>query len=148
MGRDRGASKVNAVTLLGGLLVVIAVVLGAFTLSNPTTVEDGEPSAEGPYAVSVEGERLVVHKTDDDPVTYDQLLVYVSADDYSARIDIDEDDARNEDGDSLFERGETVVCPVPWTDRPAERVTVTLVDSVGSEMLYETAVSVSENETS
>ena len=148
MGRDRATSKVNAITLLGGLLVVLAVVLGAFTLANPTTVEDGEPSVEGPYAVSVDGEVLVVHKTDGDPVTYDQLLVYVSAEDYSARIEIDEDDARNEDGDNLFERGETVARPVPWTDRPAERVTVTLVDSVGSEMLYETAVSISENASS
>lgn len=144
MGRARAASALNAMAVLAGLLIILAIVMGGYTLANPQTVEDVGGTDE-PYAVSVDGDRLVVEKHGGDPVTYDQLLVYLSAGEERARLDIDEDHSRSRDTDGLFEEGERVVRPLPWADPPADTVSVTLVDSVSSELLYETTVAVAGN---
>ena len=112
MCRDRAVLEVNGVTLLAGLLVLLAVVMGGFTMANPKTVEDVDRTENTPYAVSIEDDRLIIRKQGGDPVTYDQLLVYLSAGETDERLDVDDDSSRSQDTDSLFEEGEAAVVQV------------------------------------
>lgn len=138
-----GLLGVNAVTLLAAFIVVLLVVMGGFTLSSSQSGFDRtqSPESTGPYAVVINESTILLENIEGDRAAYDQLAVYVSTDTRSQRLELDEDHATGDDGDMLFEQGETVLRPLnaSVTDPAA---TVTLVDTGGSEIRYKTTVNV------
>ena len=143
MRGESGLLGVNGVTLLAAFVVVLMVVMGGFTLSNSQGGFDRArtPESTDPYAVVVNESTLVLRKEAGDPAVYDQLAVYVSADNRSQRLEVDEKHATGDDGDMLFERGEAIVRPLNGT-LEGDAATVTLTDAAGSEIRFETTVEV------
>ncbi len=143
MRDESGLLGVNAITLLAAFVVVLMVVMGGFTLSNsqPGVDRPQEPAPSGPYGVVVNESTLVLEKAEGDSAVYDQLAVYVSGENRSQRLELAEKHASGDDGDRLFERGETVVRPLN-TSIADTTVTVILIDSAGSEIRFETTVNV------
>jgi hypothetical protein len=146
--RDGGLIQVNAVTLLAGLIVVLMVVLGGFTLSNPPQAvgQAAEPEPDAPYGIVVTDAAVGIEKQDGDPVVYDQLVVYLSGPGVGQRLELAEDHAVGDDGDTLFERDETAVAPLNGSIEPGTSVTAKLVDAGESEIRYRTTVNVTTGE--
>lgn len=144
MRDDGGLVQVNAVTLLAGFIVVMMVVMGGFTLSNPPQAvgQAAEPDPGAPYEIVVTTGEVGIEKQDGDPVVYDQLVVYLSGPGVGQRLELAEDDAVGDDGDTLFEREETAVAPLNRSLEPGTPVTAKLVDAGESEITYRTTVNV------
>lgn len=70
-------------------------------------------------------------KRQNGPVVYDQLTIYLSGDGTNQRLPVTENAAIGDDGDSLFERDETIRRPLNESIPAGTQVTVKLVDGGG-----------------
>lgn len=137
-----GVVELNGVTLLAGFLVILIVVMGGFTYATPRQPagEARTPTADQDFFVAVEDQAVEVENLDSRPHMYDQLALYVQSPETTQQLPLEEDFAAGDDGDSVFERGETLRRPLNTTVEAGTPVTVKLVDTGGSDILYSTTV--------
>lgn len=141
---SRGLVEVNGVTLLVGFLVVMIVVMGGYTASTPPEAasQAHTPDEGQAFVVTVSPETVTIRNHDATPNVYDQLTIYVSAESGSQQLAVEEDHAVMDDGDSLFERTETVQIPLNGTLSEGSSATVKVVDAGQGGILYSTTTNV------
>ncbi len=144
----RGLATVNGVTLLLGFLVVMIVVMGGYTASTPReAVSQARTPDEGQaFVVDVAPDVVTIRNHDATPNVYDQLTIYVSAESGSQQLAVEEEYAVTDDGDSLFERRETVRIPLNGTLSEGTPATVKVVDAGQGGILYTTTTNVTATE--
>lgn len=144
---DAGLIEVNGITLLVGLILILVVVMGGYTFATPqeSLAEPEAPQQAGDYGVVVTESTVGVEKHGGDPVVYDQLVLYVGTEETTQRLPISESVAEGDDGDALYEPQESIRRPLNTSIPAGSSVSVKLVDTGGSAILFETTVNATES---
>lgn len=145
MGSDSpGRIQIGPVAALAGLILLLMLLLGGFTVASPDEVPgQTQTESEGPpYTVSVSETRVAVQNDDGDPFVYDQLVLYVKTDPVTQQLELEETDAMGDDGDRLFEAGESAIRPLNHTLEAGNTASVSIVNTAGSEIVYTTTTNV------
>lgn len=139
-----GHVALNGVTALVGFLLILIVVLGGFAVSSPDqgVGQVQAESEEGPYAVTVSEDRVAVENRHGDSYVYEQIVLYVTADGVNQQLELSEEQATDDDGDPIFESGESTVRQLKTSNRAGTSVSVSIVDASSSDILYSTTANV------